>query len=202
MRNICAMLAATVALGTVTPTFAATSTGDFAVYGWGARDCNTIMAVLEGEQAAQAQAQLSEWISGFISAQNRLSENLYDITPIKSHFPLVSLARNICANNTDQLFENVVFAMLESFEELRLVENSPLLQVSHKQQAVTVSEETLRRVQEILIADGKLPVGSADGQFGPQTAKAIETWQSEADLTVNGLPDMVTLFVMAQRSNQ
>lgn len=202
MRNICATLATALTLGTVTPTFAATSTGDFAVYGWGARDCNTIMAVLEGEQAAQAQAQLAEWISGFISAQNRLSDDIYDITPIKSHFPLVSLARNICANNADQLFENVVFSMLESFAALRLAENSQLLEVSHNGLAVTVSQETVRQVQEILITDGKLPDGAADGQFGPQTAQALETWQSEADLTVNGLPDMVTLFVMAQQNNQ
>lgn len=199
MRNICVTLATALTFSTVTPSLAATSDGDFAVYGWGARDCNTIIAVLNGDQAAQAQAQLAEWISGFISAQNRMGEGLYDITPIKSHVPMVSLARNICANNPDQLFENVVFAILENFSALKLVENSPLVQVSHNGQAVSVNEETIRRVQEVLIADGKLSEGAADGQFGPQTAQGIEAWQQEAGVTQNGLPDMVTLFLMGQQ---
>jgi hypothetical protein len=112
---------------------------------------------------------------------------------------MVSLARNICVNNPDQLFENVVFAILESFSALKLVENSPLVQVSHNGQAVSVNEETIRRVQEVLIADGKLSEGAADGQFGPQTAQGIEAWQQEAGVTQNGLPDMVTLFLMGQQ---
>ena len=199
MRNICATFTTALTLSIATPALAATSDGSFAVYGWGARDCNTIMTILNGEQAAQAQAQLAEWISGFISAQNRAAEGFYDITPVKSHSPMVSLARNICANNPDQLFENVVFAMVESFSALGLTENSSLVQLSHNGQAVSVNEATVRRVQEILIADGKLPAGSDDGKFGIQTALSIEAWQGEADITVNGLPDMVTLFLMAQK---
>jgi hypothetical protein len=202
MRNICSTLTTALTLSIATPALAATSDGDFAVYGWGARDCNTIMAVLNGEQAAQAEAQLAEWISGFISAQNRAAEGLYDITPVKSLSPMVSLARNICANNSDELFENVVFTMLESFSALGLTENSPLVQLSHNGQTVSVNEETVRRVQKILIADGKLPTGSDDGQFGTQTALSIEAWQGEADITVNGLPDMVTLFLMAKQATQ
>jgi peptidoglycan hydrolase-like protein with peptidoglycan-binding domain len=62
-----------------------------------------------------------------------------------------------------------------------------------------VNESTVRRVQEVLIADGQLPANSADGQFGALTAQAIEAWQADANLTVNGLPDMVTLFLMAQK---
>ena len=199
MRNICTTLVTALALGTVTPALAETSDGDFAVYGWGARDCNTIIAVLTGEQAVQAQAQLAEWMSGYISAQNRTTDAVYDITPIKSHVPMVSLARNICANNADQLFENVVFAMAESFSAFRLAENSPLVELSHNGNSVSVNESTVRRDQEVLIADGKLPANSVDGQFGALTAQAIEAWQTDANLTVNGLPDMGTLFLMAQK---
>lgn len=197
MRNICATLVTALALGAVTPALAVTSDGDFAVYGWGARDCNTIMAILDGAQAAQAKAQLAEWISGYISAQNRTGEGVYDVTPIKSHVLMVSLARNICANNADQLFENVVFAMIEDFSAFIVPKNVPLVELSHKGNSVSVNESTVRRVQEILIADDKLPSGSADGLFGPILAQALEDWQAEENLTVNGLPDMVTLFLMA-----
>lgn len=202
MRNICLTIATTIALGTVTPATAATSDGDFAVYGWGARDCNTIIAVLGGDQEAQVRAQLAEWISGYISASNRKDAGVYDVTPIKSHFPLVSLAQNICANNADQLFENVVAAIVGNYKAFELSENSPIATLSHNGNSVNVNEATVRRVQEFLIADGKLAEGSADGQFGPQTAQAIEKWQSNSKLTVNGLPDMVTLFLMAQKFSQ
>ena len=198
MRNIYATFMTVLTLSIATPALAATPDGSFAVYGWGARDCKTIMAVLDGEKAAQAKAQLAEWISGFISAQNRAAEGLYDITPVKSHSPMVNLAQNICANNPDQIFENVVFAVVKKYSALGLTKNSPLVKLSHKGQTVSVNEETVRRVQKILIADGKLPTGSDDGKFGTQTALSIEAWQGEADITVNGLPDMVTLFLMAK----
>lgn len=202
MRTTCAAIATASVLGSFAPALAATSEGDFAVYGWGARDCNTIIAILDGEQAAQAQGQLAEWISGYISGQNRNIEGVYDLTPIKTHYPLVSLARNVCANNGDQLFENVVYAIVDTFAAMRLPANSPVVAVSHKGQSVTVNESTVLLVQQFLVEAGILGESAADGQFGPQTAQALESWQESANLTVNGLPDMVTLFLMAQQSNE
>lgn len=202
MRTICAAITLTIVAGTSAPSTAATADGDFAVYGWGARDCTAITSVLEGDQAAQAQAQLAEWISGYVTSQNRSEDGVYDMTPVKTHYPLVSLARNICANNSDQLFESVVNAMIDSFSTLRLPENSPTVSVNHKEQSVTVNESTVLRVQEFLVSADLLENGSADGVFGPRTAQALESWQEAAGLQPNGLPDMVTLFLMAQQIDQ
>ncbi|MFB9149022.1 peptidoglycan-binding domain-containing protein [Roseovarius ramblicola] len=184
--------------GTV-PANAATESGDFAVYGWGARDCNAIVTVLGGEQAAQAQGQMAEWISGYISARNRVGDGIYDLTPIKSQYPLVALARNICTNNPDQLFEAVVDAMMTSFEKLALSADSPISQLSRNGRSATVNESTLLKVQQFLIGEGMLEGGSADGKYGPKTASAIEAWQEQAGLTTTGLPDVATLFVIAQQ---
>jgi hypothetical protein len=199
MRSICAAAATTLAVGISGSAIAATSDGDFAVYGWGARDCNAIVAILGGDQAAQAQGQMAEWISGYISSQNRTGENVYDLTPIKTHYPLVSLAKNICADNSDQLFENVVYAMVDKFSALRLPTNGPVASLSHNGNSLTVNEATVLLVQEFLITEGLLEAGSADGKFGSKTALAVETWQKSAGLTPNGLPDMVTLFLIAQK---
>lgn len=201
MRSICTAIATTLVVGTSGPAIAAGLDGDFAVYGWGARDCNTIIAMLEGDQAAQAQGQMAEWISGYISSQNRNIDGVYDLTPIKTYLPMVSLAQNICVNNSDQIFENVVYAMIESFSALRLSTDSPAISLSHKGRSVTVNEVTLLQVQQFLISEGQLD-GPADGQFGTQTAEALEKWQENADLTPNGLPDMITLFLIAQQIKQ
>jgi hypothetical protein len=191
--------AAALLLGAITgPASAATESGDFAVYGWGARDCNAIVAILDGEQGAQARGQIAEWISGYISARNRVGDGVYDLTPVKSQYPLVALARNICTKNGDQLFEAVVDAMITSFSALRLPENSGISQLARNGRSATVNESTLLRMQQFLIGKGLLEAGSADGKYGPKTATAIEAWQTDAGLTATGLPDVGTLFLMAQ----
>lgn len=193
-------MAATVVLSVSTlPGFAATNEGDFAVYGWGARDCNTILSVLQGDKAAQARGQLAEWISGYVTGQNRSGGNVYDLIPIQSHYALVGLAQNICSNNSDQSFESVVAAIVENFSGWSLAGESPMVTVSHKGQSVELNELTLARVQEVLVAGDLLASAAADGKFGPQTAAALENWQQSVGLVPTGLPDMVTLFLMADR---
>lgn len=199
MRIFCTTAAALL-LGTGTvPANAAAESGDFAVYGWGARDCNAIVTILDGEQAAQARGQLAEWISGYISARNRVSDRVYDMTPIKSQYPLLALARNICTNNSDQLFESVVDAMLTSFSSLKLSENSTVFELSRNERSATVNESTLLKVQQFLIDENLLDEDSADGKFGPKTEAAIEEWQDEVGMTATGLPDVATLFLIAQQ---
>jgi len=178
---------------------AATESGDFAVYGWGARDCTDIVAILDGEQAAQAQGQLAEWISGYISSRNRVVDGIYDLTPIKSQYSLVALARNICINNPDRLFEAVVDALTTSFSKLSMSDNSPLAQLTRNGRSANINESTLIKVQQFLIADGILEGGAADGKYGPKTAKALEEWQKSAGLPPTGLPDVATLFLIAQQ---
>ena len=64
------------------------------------------------------------------------------------------------------------------------------------------SEEAVFHVQNFLITADLLEDGSADGEFGAQTAQALKVWQESVELTPNGLPDMVTLFLMAQRAKE
>lgn len=201
MRSICTAIAASLVVATSGSAIAATSDGDFAVYGWGARDCNAITTILGGDQAAQAKVQIAEWISGYISSANRNTDSVYDLTPVKTYIPMVSLAQNICINNSNQLLESVVYSMIAGFSEFRLPTDSPVVSLSHKGRSVTVNEATVLQVQQFLISEGQLD-GSADGQFGAKTAEALEKWQENADLTPNGLPDMVTLFLISKKIKQ
>lgn len=47
--------------------------------------------------------------------------------------------------------------------------------------------DAVRQVQERLITLGYLPDGSNDGKLGPQTRGAIETYQADQGLTVDGM---------------
>jgi len=115
---------------------------------------------------------------------------------------MVSLAQKLFAStNSNQLLESVVYSMIAGFSELRLPTDSPVVSLSHKGRSVTVNEATVLQVQQFLISEGQLD-GSADGQFGAKTAEALEKWQENADLTPNGLPDMVTLFLISKKIKQ
>lgn len=199
MNKIKAFIAAFTLSMSVLPSFAATHEGNFAVYGWGARDCKTIIAVLQGDAAAQARGQLAEWISGYITAQNRIADSVYDIVPVKSHYALVSLTQSICANNLDQSLEGVISAIVQNFATLKLSTESSIVTLTYNDQSVDLNEATLRIVQDFLVANDHLDAAAADGKFGPQTAMALERWQEASGLSPNGLPDIVTLFFLAQK---
>ena len=202
MRIIFNAITATIIAGSTVVATASTDDGDFAVYRWGARDCDTVVSILQGDQADQARAQIAEWISGYITALNRNEDGVYDVTPVKTHLSLVSLAQNICANNPDQLLESIVNAIVANLSSLRISTNSSIVSATHNEGSVEVHEATILRVQEFLIAEGHLNNGTADGIFGPNTAQALEAWQENAGLTPNGLPDIVTLFLIAQQISQ
>jgi peptidoglycan hydrolase-like protein with peptidoglycan-binding domain len=198
MQTFQAITASVILSVSALPGFTATSEGDFAVYGWGARDCSTVLAVLQGDKAAQARGQLAEWISGYITGQNRSGDGVYDLIPINSHYALVGLAQNICSKNVDQPFESIVAAIVKNFSGWSISGESPIVTLSHEGQSIDVNEATLARVQQVLVTSDLLEVAAADGKFGPQTAKALQSWQKSVGLVPSGLPDMLTLFLMAE----
>lgn len=61
---------------------------------------------------------------------------------------------------------------------------------------VPLNEEQVRHMQQIL-KDNGYEVGEEDGTIGPQTNKALEKFQEDQGLTVNGTPDQETLRALA-----
>lgn len=70
-----------------------------------------------------------------------------------------------------------------------------VLQKGHRGKAVTA-------VQEVLIQAGLLEADSLDGVFGPETEKAVKTFQSQHDITVNGIIGPETLAQLDAQAAQ
>ena len=67
------------------------------------------------------------------------------------------------------------------------------------ERTIRIYRETLRRVQ-VLIEKGGHYQGEIDGLFGPNTQRALESYQKQVGLTVSGLPDQATLFKLLSLS--
>lgn len=177
---------------------AATEGGSFAVYGWGSETCSLVLQRLDGAEQGRVEEQIAEWVAGYISAHNRLLSGIYDVTPVKSHASIVPVAQTICQRNPDLIFESVVMAILDRLSSLRLLEESPVISVTHNGASLRVNAASVDRIQEILVAEGFLDKGKADGAFSIYTAEALASWQQAQGLMRTGLPDVVTLFMMAR----
>ncbi|MCP5151142.1 MAG: peptidoglycan-binding protein [Ectothiorhodospiraceae bacterium] len=178
---------------------AADSQGRYAVKGAGIGTCKQFLE--EREKRSQAYYVFAGWVDGFLSANNRFNEDTYDLASWETNDVLTAYLAHHCGRNSDQRFGAAVIAMIEALKKERLTEASPPVQTTSGETTVTVYAEALRRAQEALAALGHYKA-TPDGQYGPATRKALEAFQTEKSLTVNGLPDQQTLFTLFRKPPQ
>lgn len=180
--------------------FAATDDGQYANYAVGAQPCSAVLQAYQQNDQSAVLLEVSSWLSGYISAMNRVSEETYDVTPIMNHASLTMLTLRICENNPDQLYESVVNAALSVLAPLRSQEEVGGVQIERDGLSITLRENSIKALQVILAEKGLLDEAAADGVFGDMTAKAISTWQNDNGLQVTGLFDPVTVFSLVQKA--
>jgi len=177
---------------------AETETGQFAAYAVGAQTCATILEAYQTSNQPNVLFEVSSWLSGYISGVNRLSDGTYDVTPVMNHSSLAVLTLRLCENNSDQLFETVVNALLGVFEPLRVTEESPGIQVGRDGQVMTLRQASIRLLQNELVAVGFLDAQSADGVVGPKTLGALLAWQKVNNRAETGTFDPLTILGLLQ----
>jgi len=187
----------TVLLLGVSSASAATVSGQYATYAVGAQTCSTVLEAYQADQEA-VMLDVSSWLSGYISAHNRLVEGVYDVTPVLNHAPLALLTLRICENNRDQLYETVVNSALDVFAPLRVTEESRSVQTVRGNRSATLREPAIEVLQAALASAGFLDNKLVDGVFGEKTSNGIISWQKANNVSETGLFDPLTIFVLLQ----
>ena len=186
------LAAAALALSAVAPAYGADAEGRFAVKGAGGARCAAFVEAREARNEAAITAYQS-WMSGYLTAANRLSPETFDVVAWQGLPVLLAAIEGHCRRNPDLPFHAAIGALVTALARDRVAQRSELVRIPSGETTFVVYEETLRRVQKQL-ADRKLYTGRVDGKFGDGTRRAIEAYQKAENITVNGLPDQQTLF--------
>lgn len=176
LRTAAIILSATLIPAAV---IAADGGGQYAIRGIGSYSCKTVQKHFADESEAvrnEAQQIYTAWISGYLSAINRSSDDTFDSFPAAYDLPVLMLALGQCEKTPDLMFEQIVGNLVATFHPMRVVGQSPVVAGDGGQLALRA--ETIRNVQQKLIDLGLLK-GPADGKFGPASQGALAEFQKQ-----------------------
>lgn len=168
---------------------AADQRGRYAVRGMGGSTCTSALKTLATPGDANA---LIGWLLGYATAVNRLQGDTFDVIPSGDGADLARVFAVVCQKQPDLAVEAAVQRAIASLAPLRLRQESPLVAVGTAPATVQLRQETLVRVQAVLIGR-KLLAGPADGKSSPALVAALRKFQVAEKLQPTGLPDLQTL---------
>jgi hypothetical protein len=170
---------------------AATEDGSFAIRGIGGDNCRDFLQRLQSDERVPAVA--LSWLLGYSTAINRIEPDTFDVSPLTDPTAILRLVVSVCQRNPDALVDTIAHGVLSSLATARVTTPSPLVETRSGENVANVRRETLMQMQQALIRLGHLG-GSPDGDFGPQTASAMQAFQEQQGLDVTGVADTATIF--------
>lgn len=133
------------------------------------------------------------WIEGHITAQNRLQNNTFDISPWQSTELILKIIESICAKNPELKFYQVVDIIVAGLLKQKLDSASEFKNVGTIDKPLVLQSEMIGRIQQVLNHKGFYK-GAIDSVYGESSRAAMRAFQSSNGLSVTGLPDQGTLF--------
>lgn len=196
MRHVTAFSMALLASVSTTAQ-AADSGGQFAVRGIGSYDCKTVLGQFNSEDEAtrnEARQIYTAWISGYLTATNRLSADTFDSFPAVYDSPVLALVLGHCSKNPELMFEQALAGLAAALQPMRVVSQSPLAEAADDR--LVLRQETVRKVQQKLIDMGLLE-GKADGVFGKASEQALRAFQEKhPDSGKDGILDLAAVAIV------
>ena len=187
-------LAAALVFATGTAAEAADAQSRFQAYGLGRLPCKRFVEICE---AKKEECKLTgTWMEGYLSGFNALNKDTFDILPWQPPELVAEFTYNVCKQNPDAPVLEVVNELIRGLLVPQRVKSAAeRVRIGEGDQAVGLYRDTIRALQERLIATGHLD-GKADGAFGPSSKRAVEAFQKEMGLPATGVPDQRTLLAV------
>ena len=169
---------------------AADASGNFAVRGLGSQTCATYVAAAAKPEEF---ARYGNWLLGYVTVQNRLTPDTYDVIPTEPGADFPNVVAVVCRTNPQMLLENAAASAISVMKPLRQTAASPLVQVSVDGKTVTIHQDSLKRLQTALIAK-QVFKGAANGTSTAAFTDALKAFQRKEGIPVTGLPDIDTFI--------
>lgn len=169
---------------------ASDANGNFALRGYGSRNCATFLA--EISDVAHA-SNYGSWLMGYATAHNRLQSETFDILPLPDGAVFLEVISAVCADQETLTVEGAANEVIRAIAPLHQRGSTSIIKTERAGSSLLIRQGALQALQSHL-TERKLYSGPADGQWGDATAAAIEEFQLRESITVTGLPDFATLF--------
>lgn len=172
---------------------AADAEGRFAIKGIGNTDCTTFVS--EMEQSTPNAYMYGGWIYGFLTADNKASEETFDLVAWEDLETLTSYLHGYCKRNPEAKFAQAVFQLGEALRADRITSATSPIQIGTDEASVFVYQTMIGRIQDRLRELGHLQQDQPDGSstWDEATEAALKAFQASEELTVSGLPTQLTL---------
>lgn len=171
-----------------TPALSVDRNGSFAVKGTGRVTC---AALTEGDDAGRRDAAI--WLTGYLTAHNRLMQDTFDLATWQSPSALFALAQQYCRANPDANLERAAAELVGFLARTRLKDQSEGVVFEHEGQVTvlyaTVAEQAAQRLR-----NQGYEVGAAPGDFHVP----LLAFQKDRGLPQTGIPDQRTLALLFQ----
>ncbi|MEM1074211.1 MAG: hypothetical protein AAGI36_07130 [Pseudomonadota bacterium] len=183
MRGV--LLAITLTTGLGGPVVAADAQGRYAVEGTGRLICKDMVAASGNVQTMR---DLAAWMTGYMTAHNRLVPDTFDLTPWQTPGAQVFLVNQYCQSNPEDTVEQAAKNLVAFLVDDRLVTASTPVSQGVGSQITLIYPEVMEQAISALVEAGHTPSSGNEG-----LAAAIRAYQADVGITQSGLFDQSTL---------
>lgn len=145
----------------------------------------------QAEAGASRAIAVSSWLNGYLTAHNRLSGDIFDLTPWQTPPILMSLLAQYCAANPGQIVERGAQELVAYLAPNALREPSEVVGVGQGSDVVLLYVRTVGDIRQRLSEEGFPPASSMESLL-----EAIAAFQAQNGLPETGLPTQNTLAIL------
>lgn len=131
---------------------------------------------------------LAAWLSGYMTAHHRLSDDIFDLTPWQTPSVLLGLLAQYCAANPDSMVEEGAQDLVDYLYPRAMRSASDVVAMRKGDEMVLLYETVLKQVRVAL-----WDAGYARGGSEKALAEDLAAYQAAEGLKVTGLPDQATI---------